>query len=457
MKTRKTVIALAVAASVALIATGCSSGTSSNGGGSSVDFSKKVSGTIKTDGFTPGDEVATSRVDYAASKLSGLTVSVNKGNFDPQKFAAESASGAVPDIVDMNRSDIATYAAKGLIMPLTKCFSAHKVTPNEHWYPAVIDSVKYKGAAYGVPQFWQTSAIMLNMRLLDKAGLTTADFDTSKPDAVVAAVKKLTKLGSDGAPTVMGLDPNMPGNAASWFLTFGGKIMDSNGKPTLDNPNNIKALNFLKQIFDAQGGYDKATSFKNTFDYFGNDNQFATDQVAAEFNQEWYPNVLTGNIKAVDLSAVPLMDPDGKPIGMADGDAFAIPTAAKNPVAACAWAIAMTSDDAWVAATKARLATVAKTPGAIFTGLFTGSSTADKIITTQYQKSTGNTGFDAVIKAYEDSLSNGVNLGSSPDGLDINTELANAVVPALEGNKSVSESLKDAQAAALLSYKQSIK
>jgi multiple sugar transport system substrate-binding protein len=456
MKSRKMAVVLAVAASVALVATGCSSG-GSNGGGSSTDFSKKATGSIKTDGFTPGDEVATSRVDYAKTKFPGITVNVNKGDFDAQKFAAESASGSVPDIVNMHRSLIATYAAKGLIQPLDKCFSAHNVTPDQHYYPAVVDSVKYKGGVYGVPQFWQTSAIMLNKRLLDKAGLTAADFDTSKPDAVVAAVKKLTVLGSDGSPTVLGLDPNMPGNTSSWFLTFGGKIMDSAGKPTLDNANNVKALTFLKEIFDAQGGYDKATSFKNTFDYFGNDNQFATDKVAAEFNQQWYPNVLTGNIKAVDITATPLMDPQGKPIGMADGDAFAIPTKAKNPAAACAWAIAMTSDDAWVAATKARLATIEKTPGAIFTGLFTGSSTADKIITSQYQKTSGNEGFDATIKAYEDSLTNGVNLGSSPDGLEINTELANAVVPALEGNKSIPEALKDAQAAALLSYKQAIK
>jgi multiple sugar transport system substrate-binding protein len=457
MKTRRTAIVLAVAASVAIVATGCSSGGSNSTSSSSVKFSTKVSGSITTNGFTPGDEVATSRESYAAKQLPGVTININKGQFDPQKFAAQAASGQVPDIVDMDRQDIATYAAKGLIMPLNECFATQKVQPTTHWYPAVMDSVKYKGDYYGVPQFWQTSAIMLNMRVLDKAGVTAADFNTSKPADVLAAVKKLTVLSSDGTPTLLGLDPNMPGNASSWFLTFGGQITDSAGKPTLNNANNIKALTWLKEIFDAEGGYDKATSFKNTFDYFGNDNQFATDQVAAEFNQQWYPNVLTGNTKGVDISAVPLENPSGQPIGMADGDAFAIPTNAKNPSAACAWAVAMTSDNAWVAAAKARLATVAKTPGSIFTGLFTGSKTADDIINSQYLKPSGNAGFDATIQAYNDSLKNGVNLGSSPDGLDINTELQNAIVPALEGNKPIKEALDDAQAAALSDYQQAIK
>ena len=456
MKTRRFIPVLAAAASIALLTAACSSGTSSSSS-SSTKFSTKVSGSITTNGLTPGDEVATSRVTYAASKLGGVTVNINKGNFDPQKFAAQAASGTVPDIIDMNRQDIATYAAKGLIMPLDQCFSAHGVTATSHYYPAVMDSVKYNGKYYGVPEFWQTSALMLNMRVLDKAGVKASDFDTSKPDTVVSAVKKLTVLGSDKTPTLLGLDPNMPGNASTWFEVFGGHIVDANGKPTLDNAANVTALTWLKKIFDAEGGYDKATSFKNTFDYFGNDNQFATDQVAAEFNQQWYPNVLTGNTAGVDISAIPLMNPSGQPIGAADGDAFAIPTNAKNPNAACAWAIAMTSDAAWVTATKARLKTVAATDGAFFTGLFTGSKTADKIIIDQYQKSTGNAGFDATIKAYEDSLQNGVNLGSSPAGLEINTELQNAVVPALEGGKTVKQALSDAQAAALADYKQAIK
>ena len=456
MKIGRTTVLLSLAVSVGLLTTSCSSGSTSDSG-NAPSFSKKASGTITTNGFTPGDEVATSRMDYAKSALPGVTVNINKGQFDAQKFAAQAASGAVPDIIDLARSDVATYASKGLIMPLDKCYSTYGVTPTKHYYPAVIDSVKYKRGIYGVPQFWQTAAIMLDMRVLKKAGLTAVDFDTSKPDAVLAAVKKLTALDGSGTPTRLGLDPNMPGNASSWFLTFGGKIVDSAGKPTLDDPANVKALTFLKAVFDAQGGYDKATSFKNTFDYFGNDNQFAKDQVAAEFNQEWYPNVLTGNTAGVDISATPLKDPSGKPIGMADGDAFAIPTAAKNKDAACAWAIKMTSDDAWVAATKARLQTVAKTKGAIFTGLFTGSATADKVITTQYQKSTGIAGFDETIKAYEESLTNGRNLGSSPAGQQINTELQNAVVPALEGNKPIAAALKDAQAAALADYKQAVK
>ena len=177
---------LAVAAAIALTTAACSSGTSNSA--SSVKFTTKVSGSITTNGLTPGDEVATSRVDYAASQLKGVTITINKGDFDPQKFAAQAASGSVPDIVDMDRQDIATYAAKGLIMPLNKCFSAHGVTPTKHYYPAVMQSVEYKGQYYGVPEFWQTSALMLNMRVPDKAGVTVHGGGGPSPESFAAIV-----------------------------------------------------------------------------------------------------------------------------------------------------------------------------------------------------------------------------------------------------------------------------
>src|ERR1700709_729979 len=184
MKIRQTTAVIAVVASVALLATACSSGASA-GNSSTPKFSSKVSGSMKTDGFTTGDEVATSRVTYAADHMKGVTITLNKADFDPQKFAAQEASGQVPDIVQMDRSDVATYASKGLIYPLDQCYSANNVKPKSHYYPAVIDSMSYKGHVYGVPQFWQTSALMLNMRLLKKAGVTADQFDTSKPDQLL--------------------------------------------------------------------------------------------------------------------------------------------------------------------------------------------------------------------------------------------------------------------------------
>ncbi|MFC4243657.1 ABC transporter substrate-binding protein [Gryllotalpicola reticulitermitis] len=460
---RKVVAAAAVSAALALTVAGCSSGsTSTSGTGSNgvkvPDFSAKPAKTLLVEGVNPTDEVATSRVDYADAKLksAGVTVTLNKTTFDPQKFTAQIASGKVPDLIYMDRADVATYASKGLVVPLDQCFKQNKVTATSAYYPAILDAVKYQGDTYAIPEFWQTNAIMLNQRVLQKAGVTAADFNMKDPNEVLVAAKKVYQ-SSGGKPTVMGFDPAVSGgNANVWLFAFGGGLVDSSGKPTLNSAANIKAFTWLKQLYDEQGGYAKAASFVNTFDYFGNNNQYVKDQVGAELVQQWYPAVLTAVASKIDISGVPLTNTQGQPIGVADGNGYAIPTASKNPQAACQWALDMTSTTAWNKATTARLATDAKQNPDIFTGLFTGSPSADKAINAK-QSYAGNTGFQQVEQAFNQTLTNGVSWGSSPVGQQVATELSNAVEPAMTGSKTVTQALDAAQTAAMTDYNQAQK
>lgn len=460
MKMRKIAAATALAASVALLAAGCSSGGGSTGsnGAKVPDFGAKPGKTLTIDGVNPTDEVATSRVDYSDAQLKkeGITVSLNKTAFDAQKFTAQIASGNVPDLVYMDRADVATYAAKGLIVPLTQCFAAEKVNASSHYYPAVLDSVKYKGDVYAVPEFWQTNAIMLNKRVMDKAGVTAADFNMKNPNEVLAAAAKMYRA-SGGTPTLMGFDPGVSGgNANVWLFAFGGSLENGAGKPTLNSAADIKAFTWLKKLYDEQGGYAKAASFINTFNYFGDNNQYVEDQVGAELVQQWYPAVLTAVESKIDISAVPLTNTQGQAIGVADGSGYVIPTASKNPQAACQWAVDMTSQTAWMKAAHARLKTDAGQAGNIFTGLFTGSPTADNAIT-KLEKPSSNAGFNQVVAAFNKTLTNGVSWGSSPVGLQIASELQNAVVPAMTGTSSIKAALDQAQAAAMTDYNQAVK
>jgi multiple sugar transport system substrate-binding protein len=353
----------------------------------------------------------------------------------------------------MDRQYVATYAAKGLIKPLDGCFSAYNVDPRAQYYPSVMDDVTWDGKVWAVPQFYQPPAIMLNKRVMDKAGVTAADIDTSKPDALLAAVGKMYKANG-GTPTTMGLDAQPTGQPLLWLLGMGGQVIDQEGKPTLDNPNNAKAVAFLKQLMDAQGGYAKAKSFTDSFDFFGEKNQFVKDQVGSEVVAQWYVNVLTPYIKKVDISAVPFKDPSGQPFTVASGSSFVIPEAAKNPDAACAWMINLTAQEAWMAAGAARAKTIEKTPGAINTGLFTGSPAADKAVRDQYVKPSSNAGFDETIATFYDVLGAGKSFGASPAGQQIQTELQNAITSALLGSKTPEAALADAQTAAMRAYNQ---
>ena len=211
-------------------------------------------------------------------------------------------------------------------------------------------------------------------------------------------------------------------------------------------------VDFLKKLADAQGGYAKVKSFSDSFDFFGKNNQFVSDQVAAQVDAQWYVNVLSPYVKQVKLGAVPFKDQNGQPFAVTGGSAFVIPVKAKNPDAACAWMINLVTDEAWMAAADARAATLKKTPGAINTGLFTGSPSADKAIKEKYVTGSGNAGFDQTIQTFYEVVGNGKSLGASPAGQTIQSELNNAIVAALLGQKTPEQALADAQAAAMRAY-----
>jgi multiple sugar transport system substrate-binding protein len=169
---------------------------------------------------------------------------------------------------------------------------------------------------------------------------------------------------------------------------------------------------------------------------------------------QWYVIVLAPYAQSLNSSAVPFKDKSGNPVTVAGGTSFVIPAGAKNPNAACAWMTSLVTDDAWSAAGAARAAKIAATPGAINTGLFTGSPSADKLIREKFVKPSGNAGFDETISTFYDVLPNGKTLGASPAGQAIKTELKNAVASALLGEKTAEKALADAQAAAKRAFDQ---
>jgi multiple sugar transport system substrate-binding protein len=422
-------------------------------GSQAAGFSKELSGTLKTSGFNPDDEVGKARSDYAAQQLSGVTVSQDTTSFDPQKFAAQAASGNVPDLIQVDRSVVATLADKDLIIAMDECYSLYGVTPDQQYYPSTIRDINYDGKVFAVPQFFQPSALIANKNVLQAAGVTPEQLDTSKPDQIIAAAKKMY-AEKGGKPTVIGFDPDLPGSAFMWFTVFGGRTNDDTGRPTLDDPKNVEALTWMKQLMDAQGGYAPIKSFKDSMDTFGDKNQYVQNQVGVQTWAQWYVNVLAGTKDDISVTAVPIKTLEGKPLAMASGTAFAIPAAGKNRNAACAWAINVTSEAAWLAAGEARAQTVVKEKS-INTGLFTGSPVADEAVRTKFVKPSGNADFDQMIKTYYEILPGNVTRGASAVGQTIDGNLSNAVAVALTAEKAPQQALADAQASALRAWDQS--
>lgn len=440
----------AVAAASAVVLTGCGGGKDASDMADAVDWGAKAAGDLTAWGFENADDVGQSRLDYAEEQLKDVKVDLDATAFDAQKFTTRLAGGNVPDVVQMDRRYVTTYAAQGLILPLDECLKEQDVSPRDHWYPFVVDDVTYDDEIWAVPQFYQPPAILVNKKVLDEAGVTADQINTSNPDVLLDAIGKIYQE-QNGVPTRLGFDPQATGQSGLWILGMGGQLTDDDGKPTLDDEKNVAGIEMLKKITDAQGGFAAVKSFTDSFDTFGDNNQFVAGQVGAQVNAQWYPNVLSPYMDELQLEAVPFRGADGEPFSVASGTAFVVPAGAKNPAAACAWMVDLTSDEAWAAAGKARGETREK-DGGVNTGLFTGSPAADKAIRDEWVTESGNAGFDQVISTYYDVVDYGQSFGSSPAGQEIQNELNNAITAALLGDKSPEEALKDAQKAAMRAY-----
>ena len=311
MKKRQNALVAVTAAAALFTLTACGGGgtaTTTEG----AEFSEEYSGTLTAWGFQEPDEVAQSRIDLADAKLaeSDTTVDLDNSPFDAQKFTTLAASGNIPDVVLMDRQFVTTYASQGLIMPIDDCFSLYDIDPREYWYPQVVDDVTWDDQVFAVPQFYQPPAIILNMRVMEQTGVTPEEMNVSDQDAFLAAVEKMTVMDGQN-PTRLGFDPQGPSKAGLWMLSFGGSTIGDDGEPTLDNPKNAEAIEFLKKIYDLQGGYANAKSFVDSFDVFGENNSYVADQVGAAIFDQWYVNVLTSYADQVQIGGTPVMNAGG--------------------------------------------------------------------------------------------------------------------------------------------------
>lgn len=173
----------AVVAAAAVVLTGCGGGGDASDQADDVEWGADATGTLKAWGFENADDVGQSRLDYAAEQLDDLKVDLDATAFDAQKFTTRLAGGNVPDVVQMDRRYVTTYAAQGLIMPLDECLKEQDVSPRDHWYPFVVDDVTYDDEIWAVPQFYQPPAIMLNKKVLDPGHGRAAHRRQGRPDA----------------------------------------------------------------------------------------------------------------------------------------------------------------------------------------------------------------------------------------------------------------------------------
>ncbi len=433
---------LLTGAAAAVLLAGCAVGT---GGAANqeadYDAEADLGGTLSVMGFSGVDEVATSRVEVAEAELGDVDVELIEGELDLQQFLASVASGEPPSLLYADRDQIGSLAARKAIIPLDDCIEGEGIDMDE-FRDYAVDQVTLDGKVYGIPEFNQVQVTMANADLLAAAGVTIDQVNGSDREAMTEANRKLAKVDG-GNVTVIGVDSKLPEFLPLWVAGAGGSLLSEDGTTAqLDSQEAIDALTWAVGIYEDQGGFSAVKAFRDSADFFGEGNQFATNTLGAMPMEQWYINVLNDVSPDAPMAFDTVRGTDGQPIAFATGSAWAIPSGSDNPEAACRWARAMTSIDAWRAAAEARLA-AREEEGKPFTGILTGNQVADEEI--RGMVTSGGEPWDSAIAAMYDANDNAVSQPASPADAEFEDAMQEAVNKVLNGQATPEEALADAQ------------
>lgn len=407
-----------------------------------------ASGSLTILGFGLGDEISTVRVDYFSEQFPNVELNFVEGGLDEQQFLTSVASGTPPDVVNLDRAVLSTYAVRGALQPLTECIASRSVDMSQFREVAVTE-VTVNGEIYGIPQFFNNLMLFINTQALEDAGLTLEDVDVSDWDNIASLNEALTRFDGDTL-TRIGFDPKLPEFFPLWVRANGASLLSDDGRTAqLNTPEAVEALEFSASLHEAAGGRADFMAFRDTWDFFGGQNQMVADQLGVFPMEQWYMNVLADVAPDAPIAFAPFTDREGNPLSFATGSAWAIPTGAANPEAACAFITTMSSPEAWTAAAQAR-ADLRAEAGTINTGVYTGNSVAEEAIFGPIVEPSGNEAFDNGVQVILGLQENAFAVPANPAGNEFKQSWVDAVNRVLNGEQTAQEALDQAQEEAQL-------
>lgn len=280
---------------------------------------------------------------------------------DPTRFLVSVAGGMPPDVIYFDRFATAEWAARGAFTPLDSYIVRDQIASQKNaidpdqFYPAAWNEGMYNGSVYGIPCSIDNRALIYNKDLLIRAGFVDEKGEAVPPrtwDDLRRYTIALTERDANGRLTRAGFLPNY-GNA--WLYMYGwmngAKFMSDDGKTVLLNePAVVKALEYVKELYDSSGGFAEVLGFQAAFQS-GVLDPFVTGKVAMKIDGYWGIVGLANNARGMNFGVAPpprpkaILDQQGD-MSWTGGWVYAIPATAKNKDAAWAFIRFMVSKDA---------------------------------------------------------------------------------------------------------------
>ncbi|MDA8049727.1 MAG: extracellular solute-binding protein [Rhodospirillales bacterium] len=177
------------------------------------------------------------------AKNPGINIRIDVVNWDTllQTLQTDISGGVTPDLSIIGTRWLLTFVKDGIAEPLD-----HFMTPafRDRFIGAFLKPGEIDGKVYGLPIAASARAMFYNKAMLTKAGFP----DGPKTwNDVVAAAKKIKAAGGYG----FGLQGKAIETDVYWYYalwSYGGELINKEGKAAFDSPAGIKALTLYQMM-----------------------------------------------------------------------------------------------------------------------------------------------------------------------------------------------------------------
>ena len=300
--------------------TACGSGGSSSGSSSS--GAKNFVMTVW--GGDPDKAAYQARLDLAKAKFPDykITLQIIPNKDYAQKVQTMISGGTGPDIMQV-AEDANAYSSKNQLLALDEYISGAKLDMAAT-FGAVSENWKYKDKTYAVPDRAGAMILYYNKGEFEKKGLAIPTGDWTWDD-LLSTAKELTGNGVFGY-----------GGTEWWpiWMSFayqnGGKVIDpQSGRPTVDTPEVIEALQFCQDLIFKHKVVPSKVDYANMGAGVGGDAAFASGKVMMNSTGFWNIGNLAKQEK-ISWDVAQIWHGKEKAIS-AFGSGLAISRSSKNP------------------------------------------------------------------------------------------------------------------------------
>lgn len=242
----------------------------------------------------------------------------------PEKLMTAVAAGTAPPVVLLDRMTVAEWAARGALMPLDEIAERHGISKADY-HPAVWESSMFDGRLYALPSHFNlTASYFYNVDAFSAAGL-----DPNRPPATWDEWLEVTRATTitDGQGRITQSGFQFGYHALLYLLSWqnGGAYSPDPYTLTANRPENVEALEFVKQLYEAVGGREAYDHFSSSAVTGTGQDTFAAGLAAATRGGTWMIDVYRTYAPDLNYRVAPMpIPPGGQPANILGGRSMVI-------------------------------------------------------------------------------------------------------------------------------------